>query len=129
VKYKAGYKYQLVEDEWFFTRIFGHTIKTDYIELHSMGTLIIRKGYAWDGATGAVDTNTILRGSVGHDALYQLIRMGLLSRGHKKEADDLLELCCIEDGMWGPRVKLVRAGVDKMGFIGLRDERMILEAP
>ena len=110
IKYKAGYKYQLAED---YSVNVGfcpflspdETISTNFIRLAGNGDLTIRKGYAWDGASGpAVDTRSFMRGSLVHDALYQLMRMGLLEANYYRDDADLaLQRICIVDGMWRVR--------------------------
>ena len=78
-----------------------------YIVLTTDGALRIRKGYAWDGPSWpALDTLTFMRGSLVHDALYQLMRVEQLHRRHRDEADQLLRAMCLADGMnpvraWG----------------------------
>lgn len=63
--------------------------------------LTIAEGYAWDGASGpAIDTNSFMRGSLVHDALYQMMREGLIPQYHRKDADQTMKKICIEDGMW-----------------------------
>ena len=105
VLYKEGYKYQVYADCVLQTDIKpACDIVTDFITLLTDGTLIIKKGYAWDGASGPTwDDNTNMRGSLGHDALYQLMRMGLLDIKYRTTADALLRMWCIEDGMWSVR--------------------------
>ena len=56
----------------------GYSIFTDYIILDIQGNLVIKKGYAWDGATLFPDLEVVKRGSLVHDALCQLLRSGLL---------------------------------------------------
>jgi len=74
-------------------------IETRFISLHR-GVLEIKQWYAWDGASGpAIDTKTILRGSLVHDALYQLMWEGLLPQSYRKKADKILYRICREDGM------------------------------
>jgi len=47
-----------------------------YLKLDGDGQFEFSKGYAWDGPSGStVDTLNFMRGSLVHDALYQLIRM------------------------------------------------------
>jgi hypothetical protein len=41
-----------------------------------------------------------MRGSLAHDACYQLMRMGLLPETYSDRADELLKRLWIEDGMW-----------------------------
>lgn len=62
--------------------------------------IVVKAGYAWDGASGpALDTKTVLRGSLIHDALYQLIRDGFIDYAYRKPADKLFRRLCLEDGM------------------------------
>ncbi len=102
--YKCGYKYQLTNDFTCEIDILKHTISTDFIVLQNYGLLIIKKGYAWDGPSGvAIDTKDFMRGSLVHDALYQLMRNSLLSGRHRQYADRLLRQMLVEDGMWQTR--------------------------
>ncbi len=99
--YREGYKYQL--DQSYVIKIdirpaqhVGH----DFLVLGTDGTLIIKDGYAWDGPSGpTIDTRNFMRGSLVHDALYQLMREGLLDLGYREKADQILRDLCLEDGM------------------------------
>ena len=55
-----------------------------------------------------------MRGSLVHDALYQLMREGLLDLGWRETADQELRRVCLEDGMSAIRAwwvyKAVRFG-------------------
>ena len=103
MKYRriGKYKYQLVESE--ATQLnsdFFDVIAENEFVILVCGCVMVKEGYAWDGASGpAVDTVTFLRGSLVHDALYQLIREGLLPKSFRRAADSLLRDICIEDGM------------------------------
>lgn len=100
------YKYQLIDDETVQTEI-DHNVATKFITIQE-GLLTVKSGYAWDGATFAFDTATILRGSLFHDALYQLMREGELNRDkYRPIADLLLKKICLEDGMWKVRAEWV----------------------
>jgi len=101
IKYKSGYKYQLVQDVVFNVRVFPERdIITKYIELSILGCLTIRSGYAWDGPSGpTIDTKNFMQGSLVHDALYQLMRMRLLDSSWRLRADQELVRICKEDGM------------------------------
>ncbi|MGD9115936.1 MAG: DUF1353 domain-containing protein [Dehalococcoidia bacterium] len=120
------YKYQLVKD---------YTIQTDlkpvgkgrdelagFLTLSPEGLLSIKKYYAWDGPSGpTIDTRDFMRGSLVHDALYQLMREGVLDREQdRKRADEILRELCLEDGMCSFRawyvyhsVRLFAAGSTK----------------
>lgn len=69
------------------------------VSLHIDSSLSIQKGYEWDGATGYPDVVQIIRASLVHDALYDLIREGVLNKKHRKKADKLFRKICLEDGM------------------------------
>jgi hypothetical protein len=110
IEYKSGYKYQLHSMYAVDTPISPtETIQTRYIVLHTDGRLVIRAGYAWDGPSGpTIDTKSFMRGSLVHDALYQLIRLKLLDSKWRPSADDMLYQICREDGMNRVRAWYVR---------------------
>lgn len=114
IVYKGGYKYQLAETYEVDVAVHPpEDIKTDYIELNNSGHLVIKNGYAWDGPSGPTfDTRDFMRGSLVHDALYQLMRMDLLSGElHRNRADKELKRLCLEDGMSSIRAWWVYQGV------------------
>jgi len=119
VSYKQGYKYQLAED--YVVNVSpilpDDPVNTGYICLNLLGQLTIRKGYAWDGPSGpTVDTLNFMRGSLVHDALYQLMRGGHLDHQTQRDlADRLLRHMCREDGMWWLRAWWVYKGVSLGG--------------
>jgi len=94
------YKYRLLAELWLKCGLRGYYARTEYIEIRDDGTLILRKGYAWDGASGpTLDTASVIRGSAGHDALYQLISLKVLPATARQQADLDLRTWCMEDGM------------------------------
>ena len=101
IKYKSGYKYQLAES--YIIRVgiqIPDIIISYYLSVSTKGNLMIKKGYCWDGPSGpTVDTKNFMRGSLVHDALYQLMREGLLDQKWREQADKELKRICIEDGM------------------------------
>ena len=108
IHYKAGYKYLLTRDYSVNVGIRPpKKIEIEHIRLDTDGTLTIFKGYAWDGASGpTIDTKSSMRGSLVHDALYQLIRHGLLDDAYREKADELLYSICRDDGMMWIRANL-----------------------
>lgn len=87
-----------------------------FIELDDDGVLEIGVNYAWDGPSGpTIDTPSFMRGSLVHDALYQLIREGKLPCRLRRTADRLLRELCVEDGMWRWRAAYVYASVRLFG--------------
>ena len=119
IRYRSliGYKYQLMDD---CTHSVGLVpIKevppqvARFVSLSSDGVLTVHKFYDWDGPRGpTIDTPDFLRGSLVHDALYQIMRAGVLDyRVHRKRADELLRDTCREDGMCAFRAWYVYQGV------------------
>lgn len=105
IKYQAGYKYQLAEDAVFYVDIKRAAIQTEFIAVGLDGKLLIKSGYAWDGPSGpALDTKNFMRGSLVHDALCQLIELGILDHGKcwGLAAAEMRRICK-EDGMLLPR--------------------------
>ncbi|EMJ98133.1 hypothetical protein [Leptospira alstonii] len=103
-----NYKYQLVKPYNFQTEIkhitslrIGTSGVKIFVDLDPEGLLKIDAGYAWDGPSGpTIDTKTFMRGSLVHDALYQLMREEKLDRlKYRENADQLLKKICLEDGM------------------------------
>jgi len=136
ISYKKDYKYQLVE---------AYTVKipirpkegvaspSEFIALTADGLLTIKKGYAWDGPSGpALDTRNFMRGSLVHDALYQLMREKLLDEDANREpADRLLQKICKADGMsslrawWIYKVLRIAGGLASVSG----NKRAIIKAP
>jgi hypothetical protein len=103
---KKSYDYVLKEDyvilvPIFPTALIQEPVNKVHISLDCDGVLFIKKGYAWDGPSGpAFDTPAFMRGSLVHDALYQLIRAERIDpRSSRKKADKILRNICKEDGM------------------------------
>jgi hypothetical protein len=114
IVYRGGYKYQLVDDYQVRIDILPAAfILTPFIRLDTDGLLSIVSGYAWDGPSGpAIDTKNFMRGSLVHDALYQLMRERKLDPETQREpADRILQRICLEDGMSSIRAWWVYTGV------------------
>lgn len=131
IRYKAGYKYQLHEAYRVATGITGYLLSIDYLALDLDGMLHIQDGYAWDGPSGpTIDTPSFMRGSLVHDALYQLIAVGAIGINHRKEADILLRQICREDGMSAVRAWWMYQGVRFGGGIAVENSNNpVLTAP
>lgn len=118
IYYRDGYKHQLAKtyevyldyapEESIIGACYG------FVDFFATGKLVIRKGYAWDGASGPTwDTPDCKRGSLVHDALYQLIREEYLPMDPWRLYADLsLKKILTEDGMpWWRRwywIKILR---------------------
>ena len=89
--YQKGFKYQCTED---FSIDIGYKpeypIILDFLTLSTQGILTIKKGYSCDGPSGiTIDTKNSMKGAFVHDALYQLMRFGLLPQSFRPIADQL----------------------------------------
>jgi hypothetical protein len=101
----TGYKYQVMHD--YRLKIDLMPLKairrelTRFLSLSPAGVLSIKKYYAWDGPSGpTIDTRDFMRGSLVHDALYQLMREGVLDyKVHRQRVDEILREICLKDGM------------------------------
>jgi hypothetical protein len=139
IKYKDGYACQLFEKYQVRIEIKpDQDIVTPYIELTTDGRLTINKGYAWDGPTFVYKLKRILkrfikkmlRGSLIHDALYQLMREEKLSRGYKHKANLELHRACREDRLPRPLAWLVLKSMKFTGFAtSPKNRKKILTAP
>jgi hypothetical protein len=126
IVYCKGFKYQLEETFWVMTPITGVTaIIPGFVTLEPSGKLTVYAGYAWDGPSGpTVDTSDFMRGSLAHDAFYQLMREGLLNINHRDTVDHLLITLCREDGMSEARAAWVYYGVKEFAqFAAARSDR------
>jgi hypothetical protein len=114
IAYHSGFKYQLAANYHLALPLKPVTdIDTTYITLDVEGNLGVKRGYAWDGPSGpAIDTKNFMRGSLVHDALYQLMRDGYLDEStYRPAADTVLRALCREDGMSAVRAWWVYHGV------------------
>ena len=120
-----NYKYQLMDEYIIQIDIKpAQDIKFKFLSLSSEGILTMRKYYAWDGPSGpTIDTRNFMRGSLVHDALYQLMRLSALNyRIHRKRADEILKEICLEDGMWSFRAWYVYQAVHIFAKSGARPQ-------
>jgi len=101
----TSYKYQVMKD--YSIQLDLARLKTierklaKFLSLSPHGVLTIRKYYAWDGPSGpTIDTRDFMRGSLVHDALYQLMRESVLDyKVHRQRADEIFRQLLLDDGM------------------------------
>ena len=132
--YRDGYKYQLKQHYTLHVNMKPPVdIDTQFIKFSTSGVLTIKSGYAWDGASGpTTDTKNFMRGSLVHDALYQLMRENHLDHlKFRKLADQELKKICLEDGMSSFRANLVYFIVRWFGDYAAdpANNHAIIEAP
>ena len=67
-----------------------NSINTPFIRLFGYDSLLISKGYKWDGCSGpTIDTAGTMEASLVHDALYQLTRLEVCPLSKRKYIDKL----------------------------------------
>ncbi|PWJ38462.1 DUF1353 domain-containing protein [Sediminitomix flava] len=95
------YKYQLVKDFTYESTIKNYKVENHkFIALNEDGVIGIKKGYAWDGASGpTIDTENSMKASLVHDAFYQLFREGYLPQSEVKSTDQLFKTMLRDAGM------------------------------
>lgn len=107
IKYiKKKTKLRLEEDYHAMTGIIGYEAETPLIRLTLVGKLFVKYGYGFDPSGPTIDTKSALRGSLEHDAFYELMRLGLIPFSLLDEVNDRLEIVCKEDGMMKFRAEL-----------------------
>lgn len=131
IRYRSGVSYWLVdpyETQLAFVAP-GVDIETDFIRLSASGRLLLRRGFAWNGATLALDDRSSMRGSGVHDALYELIAAGLLGPEWREPADMELRRIMVEDGMHPDRADIWFRMVSKFGNRFACSKHPAFEAP
>jgi hypothetical protein len=128
-KKRRIYKYNLHSDLVYETGIHIDQPKNNgLLEIDNVGILTIKKGYSWDGPSGpSIDTKNFMQGSLVHDALYQLMREGILHQHARVRADDILREICLNDGMSRFRAWYVYLAVRLFAANAAKSD--LLEAP
>jgi hypothetical protein len=114
IKYREGYKYQLAETYSLITPVIGYEILDQFYVLQRNGYLIIKSGYAWDGASGpTIDTKSSMRPSLVHDVFCQAQRAGQINHKYWEHViNDFFYKMCVDDGMCHVRASIWKAGVE-----------------
>lgn len=117
IKYRKGYKYSLWETyrvRLYFIR--GVSFEHRLFKLTEDGMLTIYEDYPWDGASGpTIDTSNSMRGSLVHDALFEAMRLGLLSQDFFHAANEEFRAILLEDEMSRLRSTIWFDGVEDFG--------------
>ena len=103
-KYRKGkLRWRLLRQLQAQTSIMGYDVYTDFIKLTPEGLLTLEAMYAIDGVTRGIDSAKSLRAAFLHDALFQLIAIGLLPKTCRPLADEIFLYSLMQDGfpkMW-----------------------------
>ena len=134
-KYRKFYKYKLIKLyeislPW-LSDVKNGEVPGGWAKIDG-SVLSIMENYCWDGPSGPTfDTKTFMRGSLVHDALYQLMREGvLISKYHRKKSDETMAKINKEDGMNKFRVWYTYAAVRMFGWLySNKQKSKILTAP
>lgn len=125
-------KYQLMEQYKAMTGIIGYTVDYHLIKLYPIGQLVISPPYAWDGPSGpTIDTKSAIRGSLEHDAFFELLRNSLIPMKEISLINSRLEVVCKEDGMFNFRAEIWNILLDNFGYFAADPENKpeVLTAP
>jgi len=120
--FHGKWKYTQIGESHFVLNIFlKNDIETEFIKLSKYGILTLRDKYSCDGASGPTyDSKSSMRGAFVHDALYQLMRLGLLPQSIKERADLIFYELCLQDGMIKQRAWVWHKAVSIFGFMSCR---------
>jgi hypothetical protein len=115
--YHRKYRYKtLSEYKDYFAALSGVSFVHRYVSCTN-GILKIEENYAWDGATGVIfDSYYLMKASLIHDALYQMMREGLLDRKKYRKVADKIFYSVMKDSKVNPiRRRLLYIGVRLFG--------------
>lgn len=99
-----GGKYRIIKAQKYESGItLDKTVNHKYFTWNYNGTITCNVGYQWDGATGGIDTDNFMRGSLWHDVGCQCVAEGLLPKSYRKAIDKMLYRILSNDGMSGFR--------------------------
>lgn len=135
IYYRDGYKYQLDQPWIHQISLKGYEASVGdadpWCSLTKDGVLTVRAGYAWDGPSGPTyDSKDFMRGSLAHDALYQLMREGKLPQSCREAADNVLREICRQDGMsWLRAWYVFKAVREFAASAAKRQSAKVLTAP
>lgn len=132
IRLRKGYKYSLWDTYCVqLPLIIGYEVDHRLFKLDKQGWLTIHEDYPWDGASGPTwDSASTMRGSLVHDALFEMIRLGFLPASEIHNANLELWRICVEDGMLSVRARIWLAVLDKFGWAAaVRREESIITAP
>lgn len=117
IVFNRGYNYQLKRRYSISTPLRpDRAVGNDFVSLTASGKLTLQAAYAWDGASGAPDLASVMRASLVHDGLYQLIREGLLdANDFRDDADELFYELCVEDGLQKALARAAYLAIRELG--------------
>lgn len=118
LKFVSGFKYQINEDFIIFIEDYkpSKDIIDEFFEFYTDGTLLIKRGFAWDGPSGpTIDTKDSHIAAIVHDVFYRCIRKGYLPLSVKPIADKIFYKLLRKNGMFILRAYRWYLGVKLFG--------------
>lgn len=138
MKVKKGYKYQLVDEDYYFKIPIqpGQTPEGKeffecgpFIKLWPDGTCLVKIGYAYDGPSGpTIDTDNSMVPALEHDVGAQLQRNGILPvKPFKELFDNAFYDNLIARGMDETRAEIWYQAVKILGMRSVTEKKEIFE--
>lgn len=89
----------LTEEFRFSTPFFEYRYEDALVQLEK-GVLTLREGFTWDYGSGpAIDTPSMVYGSLAHDALYYLMIHGAVPKNRRRDIDKYFKRLLARAGM------------------------------
>ena len=126
--YKKRFKYKYKLSDNFECDIYSKVTlhNSRYINI-SKDILTVKKGYCWDGASGpTIDTKTVMKASLVHDVLYQLMRERVLPQSSRMASDNIFREICLEQGMSRFRAWYLYTGLRIFGAKAAKPNTLII---
>jgi hypothetical protein len=92
-------KYTVWEDFSVKVIVQGFDVDGDFYHLHRNGTLDVKKGYPWDGPTGAISTPDFVKASCIHDILCEMVNELKVPSWVQSLADEQMRIVEKKEGM------------------------------
>lgn len=114
LKYTKSSKYNVADKNEFYVNLLQYLAHDWRKKLKNIkfidydtatGFLIVSPGFDFDPSGPTIDDETNIRASCIHDALYKMIRWGVLIPESRKFADVVFDRIAKKDGMWWWRRK------------------------
>jgi len=99
MRYTKGFKYQLDGPELYNSALLGFTIDTRFYALTVSGVFLAKAGFAWDGCSGSIDTDTNMRAGLFHDIGCLMVAREELPDWAIKEINSMFSTILKQDGM------------------------------
>ena len=105
-------------------------IRTEWVDLVK-GLLIMKQGFCFEPSGPTIKTKSVMQGCCVHDAIYYLIRNGLLEPHWKEPGDDLMKEIHLQDEVNAFRAGYFHWSVINFGDTSIdpRNRKKVLTAP